>query len=76
VRPYLGVSGMITKNGVEARQSVAGDGFGQLTRQRPNKSGGGLGGDVNGVTCRDEHLRQVLYDGGFPGAARPVYGNE
>ena len=35
VRPYLGVNVVISVGGVEASQSVAGDGFGQLTRQRP-----------------------------------------
>jgi hypothetical protein len=30
VRPYLGLNVVIPIEGVEARQSVAGDGFGQL----------------------------------------------
>ena len=38
-------------------------------------AGEGFGGDVNRFTCRHQHLRQVLHDGGLPGAARSINGD-
>ncbi len=55
---------------------MTGDGLGEIARQRPYRSGGGFGGDMDVLALSDEHLCEVVHDSGFPGTAWPVHGYE